>query len=154
MKQLRKKAKEVVGMDTPPQKGKVKVTPVLYLNGALATHVDHDGDNGQLPGAFFVKDKGGLERIEMNDILFLKADLNYVELVMEGNRYVLRNSLSELLERLPGDRFHRVNRSTAINLAHLDLIDGNIIHVGPHRIPLSRSLRNALLECLRIISGR
>jgi hypothetical protein len=50
--------------------------------------------------------------------------------------------------------FQRVSRSTAVNLLHLDAIDGYDLNVGPHRVKLGRAHRNELLARLRIICGR
>jgi DNA-binding LytR/AlgR family response regulator len=115
----------------------------------------HGHDARQLlQQSLFIKNGKSLSRLPLRDVLYIQADLNYVEVNTISRRHVVRISLSEFVQQLPCTIFQRVNRSTAVNLLHLDAIEGNSLHIGPHRVRLGRAHRNELLERLRIISGR
>jgi len=59
-----------------------------------------------------------LELIEAASIQWLEADDNYVHVHTTGNRYLVRRTLTDLLEQL-GERFVRIHKSTAVNLAEV-----------------------------------
>jgi DNA-binding LytR/AlgR family response regulator len=105
-------------------------------------------------GTFFIRDKVGLTRIDVRDILFIQAELNYMEVIVEQTRYVLRTSLNELLGHLPAELFLRINRGSAANVLHIEHIAASTITVGGHVLPLSRTMRADLLKHIQIVSGR
>jgi DNA-binding LytR/AlgR family response regulator len=102
----------------------------------------------------FIKDGKCFSRLPLKEVLYIEADLNYVEVNTTSRRHVVRISLCEFVEQLPSTIFQRVNRSAAVNLLHLDAIEGNQLHIGPHRVRLGRAHRTELLARLRIIMGR
>jgi two-component system LytT family response regulator len=59
-----------------------------------------------------------LELIDAGSIHWLEADDNYVHVHTANQRYLLRRTLADLLEQL-GQRFVRIHRSTAVNLAEV-----------------------------------
>lgn len=107
-----------------------------------------------VPDAVFVRDRTGLQRIFRSEIRSLVADGNYVELHTADKRFVLRNSLKEVLQQLNDDRFAQVNRNTVINVDRLARVDCDCVEVDGHHITLSRSFRSALLDRLNILCGR
>jgi len=59
-----------------------------------------------------------LELIEASAIHWLEADDNYVHVHTAGAKYLVRRTLADLLEQL-GERFVRIHKSTAVNLAEV-----------------------------------
>ena len=59
-----------------------------------------------------------LELIEASAIHWLEADDNYVHVHTAGAKYLVRRTLADLLEQL-GERFARIHKSTAVNLAEV-----------------------------------
>jgi two-component system LytT family response regulator len=59
-----------------------------------------------------------LELIEAAAIHWLEADDNYVHVHTAGSNYLVRRTLGDLLEQL-GERFVRIHKSTAVNLAEV-----------------------------------
>jgi len=59
-----------------------------------------------------------LELIEAASVQWLEADDNYVHVHTTGTRYLVRRTLTDLLEQL-GERFVRIHKSTAVNLAEV-----------------------------------
>ncbi len=102
----------------------------------------------------FIRDKHGYQRLGRSCIQLLQADGNYVELHTAQQRFVLRTSLRELIHQLGEDRFVQVNRSTAVNVDHLERVDPDSVEVAGAVITLSRSYRQELLERLHVLCGR
>lgn len=102
----------------------------------------------------FVRDHMGLHRIDRRDVSLLKTEGNYVELYTTARRYVLRNSLCEVLTQLGHDLFVQVNRNTAVNLQRIDRVDHDEVEMDGKSITLSRCFRTALLQRIRVLGGR
>lgn len=90
---------------------------------------------------FFVKCNGKFERIVFDEILFVKAQQNYVTIHLVGSKLMVYMTLSGIEEQLPKERFLRVHKSYIIALAKVDAIEGSEIVMRHTRIPISRSLR-------------
>lgn len=88
----------------------------------------------------FIKADGQLIRIQLHDILYIEANKDYVFIYTTTARYMTLLSLKQLEERLPPDQFLRVHRSFLVALAKVSKIEGNLLHVHTHKIPVSRSL--------------
>ncbi|EHR40437.1 LytR/AlgR family response regulator transcription factor [Alishewanella jeotgali] len=96
------------------------------------------------PGYFLVKklDKEYLIRVE--DIAWLEANGNYVNLHSEGRIYPLRATLAATLETLQQAGFCRIHRSLAVNLRYIESIgyqssgDGSILLKTGQQLTLSR----------------
>lgn len=98
----------------------------------------------------FVRDRGRLLRLPVNDVLFAEADDNYVILHTADRRHVLVATLAQLHARLGPQAFARVHRSYLVNLHRVSALHDGHVLVGPHRVPVGRTHRDALKARLRI----
>ncbi len=87
-----------------------------------------------------------INRIKINEILFLKSDNVYVEVVCNSNKYVVRGKLNELHEKLPKNKFLRVNQSYVINIDKVKTIQRSNVQISNIEIPLSKKYRQEILE--------
>ncbi len=106
---------------------------------------DHSGEDH-----LFVKSSGKLERVRLGEIEFVEAMQNYIIIHRPAGKLIVYMTLSGFERQLPGERFMRVHKSFIASLAHVNTIEGHTLHIGPHRIPVSRSLRE---EVTRRIVG-
>jgi two-component system LytT family response regulator len=97
-----------------------------------------------------VPDRERLQLIEAASIEWLQADDNYVHVHTATRSYLLRRTLQDLLSQLGEQRFVRIHKSTAVNLAAIGsltpLFKGDYeihLHNG-RRLRLSRRYREAL----------
>lgn len=88
----------------------------------------------------FIKADGQLIRIQLHDVLYIEANKDYVFIHTTAARYMTLLSLKQLEERLPAEQFLRVHRSFLVALAKVSKIEGNLLHIHTHKIPVSRSL--------------
>ena len=65
---------------------------------------------------FLVRERGRLRLVAVDDVDWIGAAGNYVELHVGDRTHLVRGTLNELESRLPGRRFARVHRSTIVNL--------------------------------------
>ncbi len=68
---------------------------------------------------FIIKEKGRDFYINIEDILYLKADGNYLQLVTSGKTWLYRATMHQIENELDTRDFLRIHRSILINLQHL-----------------------------------
>ena len=102
------------------------------------------------PDRFLVRKLGKEFLVAANDIEFLQASGNYVNLHVRGRDYPLRITMAAIEPRMDPTRFARVHRSWMINLDHiaeiepLDTGDARLLLRDGTRVPCSRTYRVAL----------
>ena len=101
---------------------------------------------------FFIKADNSLVKIMFNDILFVEALQNYVTIYTKTKKYISYLTFKSVEEYLPVDAFIKVHKSFIIAANQVDSIDGNEIFIGQHRIPISRTLKEAVVE--KLVSGK
>jgi len=99
--------------------------------------------NSQTPQLEF-RGSSGKEKVNPNDICFIKADGAYIEVHLIEGKMVLRKLLKDILTELP-DNFIQVHRSYAVNASHIDSRTASMIKIGNQEIPISRSYRDQLV---------
>ncbi|MBL0154046.1 MAG: response regulator transcription factor [Chitinophagaceae bacterium] len=104
------------------------------------------------PGEFYIKVDGKLVRIPYDDVLFAEAMQNYVVIHTTDRKYMSYLTLKSLEEYLPADRFVKVHKSFIVSAAKISSIDGNDIWVGQNQIPISRTLKDEVMD--RLLKGR
>jgi two-component system LytT family response regulator len=96
----------------------------------------------------------GLQLIPAGSIRWLQADDNYVHVHTAHARYLLRRTLADLLTQLGGQRFARIHKSTAVNLAEIQSLaplfngDHEIILRDGTVLRLSRRFKDELFARL------
>ncbi len=98
---------------------------------------------------FFVKADYKIIKVIFDEILFIEALQKYVRIQTKTERIISLMSMSHLEDILPAGLFFRIHRSYIINLDKIDSIEGNIIHIQKHELPLSKAQRESFLELLR-----
>jgi DNA-binding LytR/AlgR family response regulator len=100
---------------------------------------------------FFVKADGGLVKIFFEKVLFIEALKEYVKIVTKDGPVITYHTISGLEEKLPRG-FYRIHRSYIVNIKAISRIDGFIVHIEKHELPISRNERDAFVEL--VASGK
>lgn len=101
---------------------------------------------------FFVKADGGLVKIFFEQILFIEALKEYVKIVTKERSVITYHTISGLEEKLPTGKFYRIHRSYIVNIKAINSIEGFVVKVDKHELPISRNERDAFLEL--VASGK
>lgn len=102
-----------------------------------------------IAGSFFIKDKKRLVKVSAEDILWIKADGVYSQLMTLNRTYLLTTHLGAIEEKLKGLPFLRVHRSYLINFKYIEAIEEDTLNIGNERIPLGKSYREAFYRRLQ-----
>lgn len=95
----------------------------------------------------FLKTDQKFERVNFEDILWLEAMENYVRVVSLDGKLLTLMTLSNM-ESLLSDQFMRVHKTYIVNLDKVQAIEGGILHIGGHKIPVSRQKRKEVMDRL------
>ncbi|MEL6923497.1 MAG: LytTR family DNA-binding domain-containing protein [Bacteroidota bacterium] len=91
--------------------------------------------------------KSGYEhiRVKINDILYIRSDADYTELITTGKKLLTSESLRQWLEKL--DHFVQVHKSYIINPNHIVKVAGNQIYLPKeHAVPIGRAYKEAFVR--------
>lgn len=101
---------------------------------------------------FFIKADNRLVKIEYSEIMFAEALENYVVIHTTTKKYMTYLTFRAVEEYLPAQNFIRTHKSYIVAMNRVDAIEGNDLRVGDHLVPVSRNLREAVMN--RLIEGK
>ncbi len=94
----------------------------------------------------FIKQNHKHLRIDIRDILFIKADGSYLIVVTSNAQFSLAQNLSQFLKRNKFTSLLRIHRSYIVNLDYINSFDHRFAYVGNEQIPIGDIYRMALLK--------
>jgi len=98
------------------------------------------------PDYAFIKCENKYEKIYIGEILFIQALQNYVIIYTVNSKFMTLLPLKTVETYLDKAKFIRVHKSYLVAIAKIDSIDGNDIRIQQHNIPISRNLRDEVIE--------
>lgn len=97
----------------------------------------------------FVKSAGKLVKVDLRQLLFVEGLKDYLKLWTGTGKLVIHGTMKNMEDRLTKKQdFLRVNKSYIINLRYIDEVDGNIIRIREHAIPIGNTYRDEIHEIL------
>ncbi len=109
---------------------------------AKKTSIDKNEDY-----VFFYADKT-FHNIKIENILFLKAEVDYVKVVSKKNDILVLDSLNNVKNKLPKATFIQVHRSFVISIKNINQIKGNRIHIENFQIPISKKYKESVQKLI------
>ncbi len=103
-------------------------------------------------GYFFIKADNKLVKLFFDDILFAEALQNYVVIHTKEKKYITYLTFKSVEEYLPVDRFIKTHKSFIISAGKTESIEGNNIRIGSHDIPISRNLKEEVMQ--KLLKGK
>lgn len=101
---------------------------------------------------FFIKADNKLVKIFFEDMLFAEALQNYVVIQTKDKKYITYLTFRSVEDYLPPDRFIKTHKSFIISASKVDSIEANDIRIGQHHIPISRTLKDEVME--KLVKGK
>jgi DNA-binding LytR/AlgR family response regulator len=101
---------------------------------------------------FFIKTDNKLVKINYLDILFVEALQNYIAVHTINRKFITYLTFKSVQESLPQHIFLKVHKSYIVSLSKIESIEGNEILIGTHHIPISRNMKDEVLE--KILKGK
>jgi len=98
----------------------------------------------------FVKDGYKQIKISIEDILYVQSEGNYLNIVSNNEKVLVRMTFQSLMEKLPANLFFRVHLSYVVNFSHIQKIEDNHIFIQDTKIPMGIKYKEKLLNFLNL----
>jgi DNA-binding LytR/AlgR family response regulator len=115
-------------------------------------NIDENIPDSSSAGYFFIKADNKLVKIVLDDILFVEALQNYVTIQTTVKKYISYLTFRSVEEYLPAGKFIKVHKSYIISAAKIDSIEANDIRIGEYHIPISRNLKDEVMQ--KLLTGK
>jgi DNA-binding LytR/AlgR family response regulator len=99
----------------------------------------------------FVKDGTKIVRIDFNEILFIEALADYVQINTVDDRYTVLATMKSMQANLPQNDFFRVHRSYIVRKDKIKIIEDNMILMEKKNIPISRSAKQEFFNTFNFL---
>lgn len=107
---------------------------------------------GEGSGYVFVKHDSRYIKIKMEEIHYVEALADYVNIYLENSRHTILSTMKAIEAKLPEKEFVRVHRSYIVRIDKIvEIEDNTIILHGNKLIPVSRSYKENLMNHLRML---
>jgi len=95
---------------------------------------------------FFVKSESKYEKVTYAEVKYVESLQNYVIIHTASRKLITYMTLNSIENQLPKDLFLKVHKSFIISLGNIKAVDGNEILIGDARIPISRNLKELVVN--------
>jgi len=98
----------------------------------------------------FVKGNKQLQKVYIDDIIFIESQRDYVKIKLAGNAEVItRQTISYYEEFLPAQLFLRVHRSFVVAKRKITAFEATRIFIGEVAIPVGRNYKQVVADHLK-----
>jgi DNA-binding LytR/AlgR family response regulator len=94
----------------------------------------------------FLKTGYELVKVSFADILYLVAEGNYINVVMQGSKILTRMTFSDMESLLPPTTFIRIHRSYIVNKEKISRIERHQVTINGESIPVSENYSQQILQ--------
>ncbi len=101
---------------------------------------------------FFIKADNKLVKISFEDILYIEALQNYVNIYTVSKKYMTYLTFKAVEDYLPAEKFIKVHKSYIVSVSRIDSIEGNDLKIGEQHIPISRNQKDEVMD--KLVKGK
>jgi len=96
----------------------------------------------------FVYQDQNTYKVDFDDILYIKAEGNYISIKTNEKNYITRETMKSIEKQLAEDIFVRVNKSYIVSIQKIERVFGNTIVIADDEIPIGKIYKMKFLEIL------
>lgn len=100
----------------------------------------------QVNNDIFIKQNYQFVKFSLKEILYLEADNIYTHIITIQKKYVIRQSIGNVHDRLPTKNLIRVHRSFVVDINKIDSFNGYEVVIQGHVIPISRTYKDEFMK--------
>lgn len=95
---------------------------------------------------FFIKSNQKIEKIVLDEVLYIEAMANYVIIHTTGRKHIAYISFKGIESMLPANHFLKIHKSFIVALKAIQSIDNNSVNLPAQTLPLSKSYKQAVMN--------
>ncbi len=96
----------------------------------------------------FIKANKKMIRVEIDNISFIEGLGDYIKIHLKDSYLVANLSMKKMEDLLPPNEFFRIHKSFIIKLDRIQSIEGNLVEIGKHRLPVGSNYRQAFNDLI------
>jgi two-component system LytT family response regulator len=97
----------------------------------------------------FVKTEYRLERIDLDDILYIEGMKDYLRIICTNMKIMTLQSFAKFEECLPQKKFCRVHKSFIVAIDKIKSVERGVIIISNERIPISNTYKESFLNRIK-----
>lgn len=97
---------------------------------------------------FFVKVDKVFYKINLEDLLYIKSEKDFVRIFTKDQNYMVLQSLKYYENILPSNAFIRIHKSYLINLSKVEKVFGNRVLIANEELPIGRTYKDLFIHQL------
>lgn len=134
-------------------RAQIEIALARYAAQVEATHEppQHQQSDFVIADSIFIRDKGRLVKVAINDILYAEADDNYVTLHASSRKHVIISTLGAVEEKLSSPHHLRIHRSYLVDLRRITAVEDGYVRIGALSLPVGRTHKEALMARIRTL---
>ncbi len=131
----------------------IELALARYANDVEATTTPTEAQRNDfvIADSIFIRDKGKLVKVAIDDIHYAEADDNYVTLFTPAKKYVITSTLGSVEEKLRSPHHLRIHRSYLVDLRKVAAVEEGHVRVGDQRLPVGKTHKEALMARIRTL---
>ncbi|MGH2566112.1 MAG: LytR/AlgR family response regulator transcription factor, partial [Ginsengibacter sp.] len=103
----------------------------------------------EVPESIFIKSGYEQIRVELDDILYVESNGNYMQFVTEKSKILSRLTMAETETLLPRTAFIRIHRSYIVAKKRISKIDRNSIWINQTELPVGANYINEISKLIK-----
>jgi DNA-binding LytR/AlgR family response regulator len=88
-------------------------------------------------------------QVKISDILYIEAAGNYSKVVLKNDSILVRDKISNLLEKISTEKFIQVHKSFIVAIEHINSLEGNRILIGNNTIPIGKMYKSNIINLIK-----
>ncbi|WP_295666692.1 LytTR family DNA-binding domain-containing protein [uncultured Mucilaginibacter sp.] len=133
------------------QKAQAILQPAAVKPVALAESTPQKPQQEFLSDFIFVKTEHKIQKVYLNDILFIEGLKDYISIFTPAERIITLQNMKKMEDALPTKYFMRIHKSYIVSINKIDSIERSRIFIGDKIIPVGDTYRD---EFFKIIDGK
>jgi two-component system, LytTR family, response regulator len=133
------------------QKAQAVLQPAAAEAAKPATAEPEKPQQDFLSDFIFVKTEHKIQKVYLNDILFIEGLKDYISIFTKAERIITLQNMKKMEDALPPRHFIRVHKSYIVSINKIDSIERSRIFIGDKVIPVGDTYRD---EFFKIVDGK
>ncbi len=131
----------------------IELALARYAGDVEATVAPTDAQRNDfvIADSIFIRDKGKLVKVPLDDIHYAEADDNYVTLHTPSRKYVITSTLGAVEEKLKSPHHLRIHRSYLVDLRKVTAVEEGYVRMGSLSLPVGKTHKEALMARIRTL---
>ena len=134
-------------------RAQIEIALARYASQVDPTQAPTDAQRNDfvIADSIFIRDKGRLVKVAIDDIHYAEADDNYVTLFTPAKKFVITSTLSAVEEKLKSPHHLRIHRSYLVDLRKVTAVEEGYVRLGTQSLPVGKTHKEALMARIRTL---